>query len=116
MRDGRVAEVRVEVRRYSTGRRALTAAAIAGGFTVIGAATIVVPGVHFVAPWLLPILGIGIGIYLFRREMVIGTVEGDCPNCATPMTLTEGGAVGNDPLWLRCPSCTTPLEFVPGPP
>ena len=111
-RDGRTAEVEADVRRYSAGRRTGTAAAILAVAFIVGPSTIVVPGVHFVAPWLVPLLGIGVALYIYRRVMIVDEVRGDCIDCGQAMRITEGGSVGNDPLWVRCPHCNTPMEFV----
>ncbi len=111
-RDGRETEVSADIRRYGAGRRAGTAAAVFGTAVVLGASSIVVPGVHFVAPWLLPLLGGGIALYLYNRVAVVDRVRGPCPSCGEAFCIEERGALGNDPLWLRCPHCGAPMELV----
>jgi len=111
-RDGRTVAATARVRRYSTTRRGITAAAILLVAFTVGPATIIIPGVHFVAPWLIPLLGIGIALYLYRRKLVVFSVSGPCPDCGVDMSIDDCGSVGNDPLWLRCSGCNTPLEFV----
>lgn len=111
-RDGSEGPAEAEVTHYSGGRRLAISAVIAVGGTVLGLCTLIIPGVHFVGPWLIPLLSLGIAGYLFRRTMVIGTVRGTCLNCHEAMVIDEGASVGNDAVWLRCPSCQTPHELM----
>lgn len=113
-RKGVEVEVQAEVKRYTASSRSLVAGGLVLTTTTLGLGTIVIPGLHFVGPWLIPLLGMAVAWYLYNRVMVVGNVTGDCPDCDKPMTITEGGSVGNDPMWLRCPHCHTPLEFLPG--
>ena len=112
-REGATGEAQAEVTRYSAGRRLAVSLTLAVGGTVLGLSTLIIPGVHFVGPWLIPLLSLGIAGYLFRRTMVIGTVRGPCLSCGADMVLDEGGSVGNDAVWLRCPACNTPHELLP---
>jgi hypothetical protein len=111
-RDGRTIQVEADVRRYSAGSRTTKAAIIVAVAFLLGASSIIVPGVHFIAPWLVPILGIATAVYLYKRVMIVDRVQGICPDCDKAMAIDEGGSVGNDPLYLRCPHCKTPLEFM----
>ena len=112
-RKGVEVDVQAEVTRYTAGQRGVVAGALVLTTTPLGLATLFIPGVHFVGPWLIPMLGMAVAWYLYNRVMVVGDVTGDCPDCSEHMIITEGGSVGNDPMWLRCPHCNTPLEFFP---
>ena len=112
LRDGRTIEVRADIRRYGAGSRAAKAGIIVVIAFVLGASSIMVPGVHFIAPWLVPILGLVIAGYIYNRVLIVDGVRGTCPDCDMAMDIKEGGSVGNDALYLRCPSCNIPLEFV----
>ena len=111
-RDGRTVEAQATVRRYSAGSRTTKAAIILAICFTVGPATIVIPGVHFVAPWALPLMGIFIATYIYRRTAVIDVVEGTCPDCDAAMRIEESQPVGNETLYFRCPSCQTPLELI----
>ena len=111
-RDGRVVEAQAEISRYSTASRTTKALLVLAVAFTVGPATIVVPGVHFVAPWAVPLLGIFIAMYLYRRTMVIHRVEGTCPDCNAAMHIEDKQPVGNDTLYFRCPECSTPLELM----
>ena len=97
-----------EVTRFSSGRRMGQAAGIAVGGILLGAATIVIPGVHLISTWAIPLLSFGIAAYLFSRRGVIGAVTGECPSCHQQMN-SPGGA-WEDPMWVRCNQCEAPVE------
>jgi hypothetical protein len=112
-RDGRFVEAQAEVVRYGTAARILRGGGTVFGFTAVGLMTIVVPGVHLVLPWLLPLIGLGLGAYIGRVTMKVGEVRGTCPDCAAEMVIGKSGAVARDEaLWLRCPACTLPMELM----
>ncbi len=111
-REGVTTEVSAEVKRYSAAWRGGVSTAVFFSCLIVGIASILVPGVHFVAPWLLPLLGAGVAYYLFNRVAVVVGARGVCPSCEREMAIDEGGALGNDPLWMRCPHCKTPMEFL----
>ena len=91
--------------------RALRAGGLFVGGVLLGAAFIPVPGIHLIAPWLIPLLALFIALYVNRIVAMVGTVEGTCPSCDAAMSI-DGGPVSDEALWLRCPSCRTPLEFL----
>lgn len=111
-RDGRTAEAQAGIRRYSAGSRATKAGIILAICFTVGPATIVVPGVHFVAPWALPLMGLFIATYIYRRTAVIDVVDGTCIECGKTMHVEDKQPVGNETLYFRCNHCQTPHELV----
>lgn len=111
-RDGGVAEGSAEVTRYSSGQRLGKALLVGIGGTIVGICTIVIPGLHFVTTWLVPLLSIGTAIYLYGRKGAVSAVKCTCPGCSEAME-AEGGA-WEDPMWVRCNHCNTPLRVVLG--
>ncbi|MCO4747109.1 MAG: hypothetical protein KC912_20095 [Proteobacteria bacterium] len=110
-RDKRTVEGTAEVSRSDPGTRLAKFFGFAIGGFVAGMATIPVPGLHFVAPWALPILGLAVGGYLYSRTAVIQAVQGTCPDCDTTFD-APGGPLGADDVWVRCSSCSIPLKVV----
>ena len=102
--------VEAEITRIPQATRLLKGGGIAVVGILLGPATIWMPGVHMVSTWLLPLLGIGIGFYVYRIEMKLGTITGTCPSCTQRFEI-EGGTV-DEPMWLRCNHCQHPLEFL----
>lgn len=81
---------------------------IAVGGTVIGLATILIPIAHFVTTWMIPLVSIFVGLYIFRMGPSIRHIVGTCPVCDAPID-TAGGTSAPD-LWIRCGGCTEPLH------
>ena len=70
-----------DVARYSDAARiAIGTLWIVGGFAG-GAMFIVVPIVHLVSTWALPLGGILLGMRAFKRRVVLYNVAGTCPAC-----------------------------------
>lgn len=108
-RRGEPVPARVQVERLSDGQRLSRALPVGIGGTVLGLATIPVPGLHFVAPWLVPLLSIGAARYLYNRRATVGAVTGTCPACQGDVA-ANGGA-WEEPMWVRCSACNAPLEL-----
>lgn len=109
--DGKESEVLAEIAQISSGARAArTLVPIAAG-VLFGAMFLPVPGLHFFAPWALPLLGLGIGLYMSRVRASVSRVSGPCPRCGAQVEAADLGSVGADPVWLRCPGCGAPLEL-----
>lgn len=107
-RDGNTSPGTAEVARYSSGQRLGKALPIAIGGTLLGAATIVIPGVHLISTWAIPLLAIGIAWYFFSKLGAVDGVQGACPACGEAMN-AEGGP-WEDPMWVRCNHCNQPIE------
>ncbi|MEZ4241738.1 MAG: hypothetical protein R3F59_37440 [Myxococcota bacterium] len=110
-RDGSETRASGEVARVSgTGRMIRAGVPVAGGL-VLGAITLPIPGLHFFAPWFLPLLGIGMGVYLSKVKANVAHMEGPCPKCGARVSADGLGSLGADPVWLRCDTCGAPLEL-----
>lgn len=107
-RDGSRFEGEAEVTRYTGGQRLSKALPVGVGGTILGLCTIVIPGLHFVSTWLIPLLSIGTAYYLYNRRGALGEVRATCSKCGGQM-MAEGGA-WEDPMYVRCNHCQTPFE------
>lgn len=101
-----------EVTRYSSARRLGRAGAVALGGVVLGGLSILIPGLHLISTWLLPLLGIGVAGWLLSVHARVGLVEGTCPSCGQAMRIEGTGHVGSEAVWVRCNHCQHPLELV----
>ena len=113
LRDGTEGTCQAEVTRYSSAGAAMRAAPIAIGGIVLGAASIVIPGVHLISTWLLPLIGVGVAFFVFRVRTVVGRVDATCPSCSKPFSVEKAGTIDDDALWIRCPHCNSPLACIP---
>jgi hypothetical protein len=111
MRDGRESQAQAEVQRVSPGARAVRVAVPVVGGLVLGAVTLPIPGLHFFAPWFLPLLGISMGVYLSRVSARVARISGPCPSCGAQVEATGLGSVGAEAVWLKCDACGAPLEL-----
>lgn len=84
---------------------------IVGGFVGAGMC-IVVPVVHLISTWALPLFGILMGVRAFKRRVVIYQPAGVCPTCGQAIELV-GGSV-DDPSWQTCPRCKAVLNVRAG--
>lgn len=80
---------------------------------VLGACTLVIPMVHFFAPWGLPLLSAGLAAYTLSLRGNIHSVEGPCPACSRTVVLGAQGALSSEPIWILCPHCKEPLALAP---
>ena len=110
-RDGRRVAAEANITRYNEGQRLARALPVAIGGISLGAVSILVPAVHLISTWLLPLLGIFIASYIYKTTMVVGRVATSCPDCSAEVAIDKAGSVDDEPLWLRCPSCKLPLAF-----
>ena len=110
-RDKREVEGTAEVTRINPASRTMYMFGFPVAGLVLGLMTIPIPGVHFVAPWALPLMGLIVGGYLAGRTGVVSDVKATCPDCEESF-VGEGGSLGNDALYVRCSACNTPLEVV----
>ncbi len=93
----------------ATSRRLRAAGLIAAGF-LGGTACIIVPVLHLVTTWALPLLGIWLGLRALRIPVKVLDVRGRCPGCGEPLELFGGEP--SDPR--TCPGCGRALELVLG--
>jgi len=111
-RDKQTAKAMAEITRYSDTTRLMRAGVVAIGGTVIGLCTIVIPVMHLISTWLIPLISWAIAWHIFGIQTVIGSVKGTCPGCDKAIEL-DGGPLASD-LWARCPHCALPMQYVVG--
>jgi hypothetical protein len=109
-RDHLEAEVSAEITRYNLPVRLARSLPIFVGSVLLGAATIIIPAVHLISTWFIPLLGSGIALYFFRIHTKVGRITGTCPACSE--AFHEQGGPYEDPMWIRCTHCTVPLELI----
>ncbi len=107
-RSGEHGPARAAVRRFNGGQRIGKAVPFAAGGVLLGAGSVVIPGVHLISTWALPLLGFGLAWYMYSRVGAVDAVEGDCPACGEAMR-AEGGP-WEEPMWVRCGRCNVPLQ------
>lgn len=76
-----------------------------------GAMFIVVPIVHLITTWALPLGGVLLGLRAYKRRVVLYQVQGVCPTCHEPVEF-NGGSI-DDPSWQMCPKCKAVLKVRP---
>ncbi len=80
---------------------------IVAGF-VGGAACIIVPVVHLLTTWGLPLVGILMGVRALRTHQRIVTVAGPCPGCGEPVDLPGGSMTDAG----SCTACKASLTII----
>lgn len=109
--DGTTSRASAEVYRYSPGYRTLKAAAWIGGGIVGGGLCIIIPVLHLITTWALPLLGIVFGLRASRTHLEILQISGPCPACRASISM-PGGGTGERPLVAPCPECEAPLTLL----
>ena len=104
---GRQAKATAEVDRYGPAARTMRAGLFIGGGLLGGGACIIVPVLHLITTWALPLLGIVLGARAYKTEMKLYALTGPCPACNVPIQLAGGAA---HELILSCPKCGEKLE------
>jgi hypothetical protein len=103
-----------DVARYSEALRITIGVLYIVGGLLGGTACIVVPIVHLVSTWALPLCGILLGLRAFKRRVVVCRPAGICPSCNEPIELV-GGSI-DDLAWQVCPRCGAAVRVRPNPP
>jgi len=101
-----------DVQRRSSAQRAVRAGALVVGGLATGTICIVIPIVHLVTTWALPLLGVLLAVREMRREVVITRLEGQCPACEAMIDERDRGR--DDPAVQVCPHCNRRLQIVFG--
>ena len=89
--------------RQSDGARVGRAIALALGGFAGAMVCVVIPGVHLITTWLLPLLGLVAARQALRTRARIEGLRGQCPACNAAIEL-EGGRV-TEPMFEPCPAC-----------
>jgi hypothetical protein len=100
-----------EIVRSTAQTRLGKAIGLALGGVLFGALTLPIPILHWVAPWLLPLMGFALAWFVYTQGPRISGVAGTCPKCDGSFTSPETGHHGDD-FWVRCSSCNEPLHPV----
>ena len=108
--DGRTAPAAATIERYSEVTRIGKAVGFFVGGFVLGGACIIVPVLHLVTTWALPLAGIVMGLRTLKIEQRLSRINGTCPACTQRIEL-RGGAV-KAAIWRVCPECDKDLEIV----
>ena len=112
--DGTDTTASAEVFRYGSGARTLKSIAFIGGGVLGGAACIIIPVLHLITTWALPLVGILAGVRAYRTHAQVLQVAGPCPKCGESVAL-PGGSMGEHSLTQPCPECEAVLEMVIAP-
>ncbi len=108
--DGRTASAGAVIDDYPSGaRNAKAVMYFAGGF-MGAAACIIVPFLHLITTWALPLAGILMGLRTLRIEHRLGEIAGTCPLCEQRIELRGGPVKVSN--WRVCPSCRKDVEVV----
>ncbi len=115
-RRGASSEATAEVDRTPAATRWARAAGVAVVGTLVGLATIVVPTVHLVSVWAVPLLSWGVAAYTLTLRGKLRSVRGPCPACAVEIELGQQGELTDEVIWALCPKCNEPLKISAGGP
>lgn len=107
--DGARAPARGLVYRHGPAGRWSKAVAFVVGGLVLGAGCIIVPGLHLITTWGLPLLGLLLGLRAYRCVAEVHEIEGVCPACGEAVG-PHGGRVTGEPLTTTCPRCTAAIR------
>jgi hypothetical protein len=92
---------------YDTAPRVAKALGVLLAGVGAGAALVVVPILHLVTTWALPLAGLLACLRIWRTHARVHSISGACPGCQEPLRL-EGGRAAF-PLREDCPACHRPL-------
>ncbi len=108
--DGRIAAAAATIERYSEAARIGKAVGFFVGGFVMGGACIIVPVLHLITTWALPLAGIVLGLRTLKIEQKLTRINGTCPACTQRIELRDGPVKAN--IWRVCPECDKDLEIV----
>ena len=83
---------------------------LVGGFG-LGAALIVVPILHLITTWALPLAGAIACVGALRTRARLENIQGCCPGCEASFSHNGGRAVF--PIRIDCPDCRRPISIEP---
>jgi ribosomal protein S27AE len=88
---------------FDVGARSVKAVGFAVGGVLCAMPLVLVPILHLVTTWLLPLLGMIAAVNAWRTQEKLTSIQGECPSCSDSVTL-EGGQVV-DQMHDTCPAC-----------
>ncbi len=106
--DGASGPAVAEVIRYGSGARVGKAVLFAVAGFAGGAACIIIPVLHLITTWALPLAGILLCVRTLKTHERLDRISGPCPACSEPLDLVGGTA--DQPR--SCPKCGTALTVV----
>lgn len=109
-RAGASSAATADIRRFSQTGRMLWGGGIAIVGCVLGMASVFVPIWHFIGTWLIPVVAIAAGRYVYTVVARVSSIKGPCPACLKEILVEKGGAIEGSDLWLRCPRCHEPFK------
>lgn len=104
---------RLEIERFSARERRTRALVALLGAWAIGALTILIPIVHFVAPFVLLAAGVWLAIRRWKEQARMRELTGTCPKCGQSFTQEMEGTP-DLPFWTECPHCEASLSVREG--
>ena len=107
--DGGSGPATAEIIRYGPAARIGKALLWAAAGFVGGAACILVPVVHLITTWALPLAGIVLCVKTLRTHERVVTASGKCPGCGEQV----GFAGGSLDAARSCPGCGVGLKLFP---
>ncbi len=108
---GAQTEGTASIEHFSTPLRWVKATIFLFGGIGLGAALIVVPILHLVTTWALPLAGLIACISALRTRARLGDIQASCPGCKASFSHNGGRAVF--PMRIDCPDCRRPISIEP---
>ena len=108
---GAVTDGSATIEHFSTPLRWVRATIFLVGGIGLGALLLVVPILHLITTWALPLAGAIACVGALRTRARLSNIQGSCPGCEAPFTHNGGRAVF--PMRIDCPSCRRPISIAP---
>lgn len=99
----------VEVVRYDLRFRVLRSGGIVACGALLAGALLPVPGLHLMAPTVVPLMTVGLAGYMMSITTRLDEVRGPCPKCGTEVGARRLGHIGHEEIWIQCRSCGAPV-------
>ena len=107
---GETASADATIERYPDAARIGKAVGFFAGGFLLGGACILVPVLHLVTTWALPLAGIILGMRTLKIDRAFGPITGTCPLCEKQIELRGGPIKASN--WRVCPECGKDIEIV----
>ena len=99
------------IEHFSTPLRWVRATIFLVGGVGLAAALIVVPILHLITTWALPLAGLIACVSVLRTRARLADIQGRCPGCEASFSHNGGRAVF--PMRIDCPNCRRPISIAP---
>jgi ribosomal protein S27AE len=96
---------------HAASERGLKAAVFGVGGFLAAAPLILIPVLHLITTWLLPLLGIVAAVGAWRTSARLTRVRGDCPSCSESIQLDGGRFTAA--MHDSCPACSRLVFMAP---